>query len=403
MEAFQRRSRLALGALIAALLLSSCDVQDLANPQAASPQAQPQAAQPTREPVPTAPQAQPAASDQNSPLSGAAQAAPAAQATPLPEAALDELDAEEQIVANVYERVAPAVVRIQPGQGLGSGWLIDREGRYIVTNNHVVQGSREVAVFFTGLFSTRGVVVGTDPDSDIAVVQADAIPEDVQAVELGESARLRVGQRTIAIGNPLGQDRTVTTGIISALGRTIEEGSGYSIGGAIQTDAAINPGNSGGPLLDSRGRVIGMNTAILSPAAGAGGQGQSSGVGFAVPIDLIKKVVPELVAQGRYDHPFLGVGIGAPITTLEAEQRGYPATGVPIQPRPDGPAAAAGLRDEVILTAINGQPMTSQEDIIAYLELQTRPGDTVTLSVVTLNGEQADVPVQLGARPRVEE
>jgi S1-C subfamily serine protease len=400
------RSLTATLALALAVLLSGCSVRELAQ-QAVDP-ATPTAlavAAPTAAPAPTEPRQQPAgASEASAPpdTSSASAAAPAEQATPLPEELLGQLDDEETIVANVFERVGPAVVRIQPGRGLGSGFLIDREG-HVVTNNHVVEGSQEVAVFFSGLFSTRGVVIGSDPDSDIAVVKVDALPDDVEPVALGNSGELRVGQRTIAIGNPLGQDRTVTTGIISALGRTIEEGSGYSIGGAIQTDAAINPGNSGGPLLDSRGQVIGMNTAILSPVSGASGQGQSAGVGFAVPVDLIKKVVPALIADGSYDHPFLGVSIGQAITTLEAEQRGLPAAGIPITPSPDGPAASAGLRGDVILQAINGQPITSPEDLIAFLELQTSPGDTITLSFVALDGSPGEVQVQLGRRPRVEQ
>src|SRR5690349_18851195 len=193
------------------------------------------------------------------------------QATPAP-APEAPLSNDEEVVAGVFERAGPAVVRIETDQGLGSGFLVDANG-YIITNNHVVAGSGgQVRVSFTGLFQTIGRVVGTDPDSDVAVVKADELPQGVTPVALADSSKVRVGQRTIAIGNPLGQDRTVTTGIVSAIGRTIDESEGdsqsqapgYRIGGAIQTDAAINPGNSGGPLLDWAGRVIGMNTAILS-------------------------------------------------------------------------------------------------------------------------------------------
>jgi 2-alkenal reductase len=303
----------------------------------------------------------------------------------------------EQIIADVNARAGDAVVTIRTANGQGSGFLIDGEG-HIVTNNHVVADAQggQVLVSFSGLFDTVGQVIGTDPDSDIAVVDVEQIPDGVQPVELGDSSQLRVGQTTIAIGNPLGQERTVTNGIVSATNRTIsEQTGGYAIGGAIQTDAAINPGNSGGPLLDANARVIGMNTAILSQS------GTSSGIGFAVPVNLIKRVVPSLIAQGRYDHPYLGVQMGE-VTTLIAEEQNLPSAGIIMQATgADSPAAQAGLPDEAIVTAINGEPLTSTEDVIAYLELNTAPGDTVTLNVVQQDGTQRDVEVTLGARPSV--
>lgn len=319
-------------------------------------------------------------------------------------AAFQDLSAAEQVVAEVFNRVAPAVVRIQLQDGLGSGFLIDDQG-YIITNNHVVEGRARVQVFFTGLFETIGDVVGTDPDSDLAVIKVDEFPEGVQPVPLGDSSALQVGQLTIAIGNPLGQDRTVTTGIVSALGRTLAETpGGFSIGGIIQTDAAINPGNSGGPLLNARGEVIGVNTAIAAVPNQFGGSQASQGIGFAVPVNLVKKVVPALIEQGRYDHPYLGVGIGLPITTLVAQRQGFPAPGLPISPTdPNGPVAQTGLNDEVILVAIDGQEVTSGDDLISYLELQTSPGDTVTLTIVNARGERSEVQVELGARPSVED
>jgi S1-C subfamily serine protease len=333
------------------------------------------------------------------PTNAPAQVEPVAQeATPIPQEAQQQLDAEEQLVADIYDRVSPSVVKISTGQGIGSGFLIDTNG-YIITNNHVVATSQDgrVAVSFTGLFETIGQIVGTDPDSDIAVVKVDQLPENVAPVELGDSGKVRVGQRTIAIGNPLDQDRTVTTGIISAIGRTItEDQTGYSIGGAIQTDAAINPGNSGGPLLDSRGQVIGMNTAILSQS------GTSSGIGFAVPVDLIKKVSAALIERGSYEHPFLGVGLRT-VTTLDAELGNLPSAGILIAPSAQGPVAQAGLRGEAIMTALNGIPMTSEEDVISYLELNTSPGDTVTLTLIGGDGQPQDLEVQLGARPSVED
>ena len=345
--------------------------------------------------VPAQPSSPPAAS-----TAPAVQSQPVGlqQATPVPQQAEQQLDAEERNVADVYDRVAPAVVRITTGQGLGLGFLIDTSG-HIITNNHVAASgqSNQVRVAFSGLFETIGQVVGADPDSDVAVVKVDQIPDGVQPVTLGDSGQVRVGMRTIAIGNPLEQDRTVTTGIVSAIGRTIsEQDTGYSIGGAIQTDAAINPGNSGGPLLNFRGEVIGMNTAILSQS------GTSSGIGFAVPVNLIKKVASSLIEQGGYQHPFLGVGLRR-VTTLDAQQNNLPSAGILIDARAGGPVADAGLQGQAILTAINGQQMTSEDDVISYLELNTKPGDRVTLSLVEASGQKRDLQVQLGARPRVED
>jgi 2-alkenal reductase len=254
-----------------------------------------------------------------------------------------------------------------------------------------------VSVSFTGLFETIGEVVGADPDSDVAVVKVDEVPQGAAPVELGDSDQVRVGLTTIAIGNPLGQDRTVTSGIVSAIGRTISEdtNTNYRIGGAIQTDAAINPGNSGGPLLNSSGQVIGMNTAILSQS------GASSGIGFAVPVNLIKKVSQALIAQGHYDHPYLGVGL-KDITTLAARENNLPSAGVLMQPSDaNSPVAQAGLRGQGILVAVNGTPVTSSDELISFLELKTKPGDTVTLTVVGSNGQKQDLAVQLAARPNV--
>ncbi len=321
-----------------------------------------------------------------------------------PDSAQALIDAQEQVVFNVFQRISPVVVRIETGQGLGSGWLYDTEG-HIVTNNHVIDGAQRgrVLVSFSGPFQTLGQVVGTDPDSDIAVVKVEELPEGATPVELADSSQVRVGQLTVAIGNPLGKDRTVTTGIISAIGRTIDESAetsapSYAIGGAIQTDASINPGNSGGPLLDRQARLIGMNTAILSRS------GTSSGIGFAIPVNLIKKVVPALIAEGRYDHPYLGVGIGEPITTYQVRTNNLPGTGVLIQPGDrSSPVAQAGITGQVILHAIDGVEVSSSDDVISYLEVNTSPGDTVQLTIFDGDGQRRDVSVQLGARPSAED
>jgi 2-alkenal reductase len=312
--------------------------------------------------------------------------------------ARQQLDAEEQVVADIVQRISPAVVLIETNGGLGSGFLIDREGT-IITNQHVVGSRRgaQVLVSFTDLFQTVGTIVGADPDSDIAVLRVSELPPNLTPVSLGDSSQVRVGQRTIAIGNPLGQNRTVTTGIVSAIGRTIRDpNSPYQIGGAIQTDAAINPGNSGGPLLNSRGQVIGMNTAIISRS------GTSSGIGFAVPVNLVKKVSDALIRTGRYDHPYLGIRSLRNVTTLDAKNNRLPGPGVLIEPSGnDTPVAVAGLRGQAILTKINGINITSSDDLISFLELNTNPGDTITLSLLLSNGRAQELRVKLGARPTI--
>lgn len=325
---------------------------------------------------------------------------PGAQAV-APEVSLEAFEPDQEVIAAVFARVAPAVVRVTPGRGIGSGFLINAEG-YVVTNHHVVAESRgEVRVAFTGLFETIGRVVGSDPDSEIAVIKVDALPPNIQPLTFGDSEQLQIGQSVIAIGNPLGQDRTVTTGIVSAIGRTISDpGNQYAIGGAIQTDAAINPGNSGGPLLNLQGEVIGINTAILSAS------GTSSGIGFAVPVNLIRKVVPALIETGQYNHPWLGIQIIGEITTLVAERQRLPSPGLLIRPNAasrNSPIRQAGLTGEAILTAVNGELIVSADQLISYLELNTSPGETVTLSLVNpSNGQQSQLQVQLGARPTVE-
>ncbi|MCB0126627.1 MAG: trypsin-like peptidase domain-containing protein, partial [Caldilineaceae bacterium] len=230
-------------------------------------------------------------------------------------ALLDEqaLDVAEKRVIDVYERVSPSVVSITtqvlrrgfffelPEEGAGSGFVLDKEG-HILTNYHVINGAQAIDVNLGDEYVLPAEVVGRDQRNDIAVLKVEAPAELLIPVQLGSSETLKVGQRAIAIGNPFGQfGRTLTTGVISALDRTIEGSDGRTITGIIQTDAAINRGNSGGPLLDSSGRVIGINTAIFSPT------GTSAGVGFAVPVDTIKRLLPDLLTLGRYRHPWLGV------------------------------------------------------------------------------------------------
>ncbi|HEX7021498.1 MAG TPA: trypsin-like peptidase domain-containing protein, partial [Trueperaceae bacterium] len=241
---------------------------------------------------------------------GLTQAAPS-QTTQLDAAGRDI--AERRII-DVYQRVAPSVVNVTTRvlelslfldpvtqEGSGSGFVLDEDG-HIVTNYHVVEGAQQIEVTFGDGTTLPAQLVGTDPHNDIALLQVDAPKDLLVPVTLGNSSNLAVGQRAIAIGNPFGQfERTLTTGVVSALDRTLQSPDGNTISGIIQTDADINRGNSGGPLLDSSGRVIGMTTAIFSPT------GTNAGLGFAVPVDTISRVLPDLLALGYYRHPWLGI------------------------------------------------------------------------------------------------
>lgn len=369
---------------------------------------------------------------------GQAYVAPAPTPTPIPPAVLESADAEEKLVAAIYERVAPSVVHIRvvqhisgvtppeveiPGwpdfqfppeefysRGEGSGFVWDTEG-HIVTNYHVVQNAEKVEVTFFDDVTLPAEVIGSDPDSDLAVLRVDRPAEFLRPVELGDSDSVFVGQRAVAIGNPFGQEWTLTVGVVSAVGRTLPSGtSQFSIPEMIQTDAAINPGNSGGPLLDGNGRVIGVNTMIISNFQ------VSSGVGFAIPVNIVKRVVPVLIEEGHYTYAWLGIrgralerGI-AEAMGLPPEQRGA----LVIEVVQGGPAAKAGLRGsnktvkldganvEIggdVIVAIDDQPVRSMDDLIVYLVKETRPGQKVTLTVLR-DGQERRIEVTLGERPR---
>ena len=302
----------------------------------------------------------------------------------------------------------PPVPNARP-RSLGSGFVISDDG-YVLTNNHVVDGADRVAVIFSDGIELEAEVIGTDPDSDLAVLELSEPKSGASPVDLGDSDNLRVGQIAVAIGNPFGQEFTMTTGIISALGRTIRSGgSPFSIPEVIQSDVAINPGNSGGPLLDRHGRVIGVNTQIISRS------GASSGVGFSVPINTAKRVVPALIEEGRYEYSWLGIS-GSTLLADMAELMDLPRdTGGALvsQVTLDSPADKAGLRgsdrtavlDGVdypvggdVIVSINGSNVDDMDDLIAYLSGNTRPGDKVTLEVIR-DGERVSLEVTLGARP----
>jgi S1-C subfamily serine protease len=343
--------------------------------------------------------------------------------TAIPPGVLDEASAEDLLLINLYERVNPCVVNIEIlmssaysmggdlyAEGEGSGFIFDGEGR-IVTNNHVVEGAEEVQVTLYDGTMAEARVLGTDPDSDLAVIEVDLPAELLHPVQLGDSDQLRVGQRVIAIGNPYGLAGTMTTGIISALGRRLPVESQFSIPNVIQTDAAINPGNSGGPLLDSEGQLIGVNTAISTTTGG------NTGVGFAVPVNLLKRVVPALISNGHYDHPQLGIK-GMTITPLLVKELGLPVqSGILVsEVTADGPADKAGVRGgtrEVsirgsqvrtggdIIVSIDGHDIEQFEDLLSYIVMEAEIGQEVALGVVR-DGEERIIKVTLGARPEVE-
>jgi S1-C subfamily serine protease len=322
-------------------------------------------------------------------------------------------DIEARRIA-VYQRVAPAVVNVTtqvlrtdffwgttPEEGSGSGFLWDTDG-HIVTNFHVINGAQQIEISFGGDTSLPATVVGTDPINDLAVLKVNSAPEGVQPVEVGTSTGLHVGQTAIVIGNPFGQfDRTMTQGIVSALNRTIQTDNSTVLRGVIQTDAAINRGNSGGPLLDSRGRLIGVNSAIYSPT------GTSAGVGLAIPVDKVMRVVPVLIKQGRFPHPWLGFEeLGYEITPRLAQMLKLPVqNGLLIAQFYRGsPADQAGMRgaqDELIvgnrrylvggdiLTAVDGAKLTKWDDLSAYLEEKTEVGQQVTLTIVRSDKESS--------------
>jgi S1-C subfamily serine protease len=332
------------------------------------------------------------------------------------------LDFAERRIVDVYDRVSPSVVSITtqvlrqdfffnvvPEEGSGSGFVLDKEG-HILTNYHVIEEAERIEVAFGDQLTAPADVVGYDARNDVAVLKVNLPPAALEPVSLGESGNLRVGQWAVAIGNPFGQfGRTLTTGVISALGRSLEGPDGRIISDVIQTDAAINKGNSGGPLLDSSGRVIGINSAIFSPT------GTSAGVGFAVPVDTIKRMLPDLLSVGRYRHPWLGVRYAYNITPGLAEVLKLPTNAglLLVQLYGGSPLAGAGVlgaqRQDIIgnqrvytggdiLVAADGQAITNLDQLEALLEKNYRVGDSVTLTIIR-EGQTQDITVELVEEP----
>ncbi|WP_420643479.1 S1C family serine protease [Candidatus Leptofilum sp.] len=319
-----------------------------------------------------------------------------------PVAPTTDLFTQEQQFVSIYEQVNPAVVNIVIGSGQGSGFLIDGNG-HIVTNNHVVENGGQIVVNFEDGRRLPAAVVGTDPASDLAVIQVDANEiRDIPPVQLADSDALKVGQIVIAIGSPFGLQNSMTTGIISALDRLFPGAVGpngvpFQIPNIIQTDAAINPGNSGGPLLNLNGEVIGVNTAIESPVRG------SSGIGYAVPANIVSNIVPQIIENGRVETPWLGIR-GGIISEDAATALGLPAnqTGILISEVINGgSAAAAGLRggnNPDVIIGVDDVEIVEFDDLLGYLVQQTVVGQTIQLQIMR-DGQPQTVNVTLAARP----
>jgi S1-C subfamily serine protease len=355
--------------------------------------------------------------------------APASEASlrarePAPAAApASELEAQ---VMRVYEAAGPGVVNITsrsisydfflnpiPQEGSGSGFVYDGEA-HVVTNFHVVEGAEELNVTLSDGTVASADIVGSDPSNDLAVLRLKGLRRRLTPIPVGDSEGLRVGRFVIAIGNPFGLGGTMTLGVVSSLGRVIRGQDDRYIGEIIQTDAPINPGNSGGPLIDLEGRVVGVNTAIYSPS------GASAGIGFAIPATTVKRVVPELIARGRYPHPWLGVefyDLTAGLAQL-LESRGVRVLregGLLVMGVVrGGPADRAGVRgaDRSIrlrnmrfpiggdfIVAINGERVKDFQSLTVLLETRTRVGETITLTVFR-DGRELDLKATLAERPR---
>jgi S1-C subfamily serine protease len=333
---------------------------------------------------------------------------------------IPELLPEEKVNIGIYRQVSPAVVNISstvlaldvfsnviPEQGQGSGVILTADG-YILTNAHVVEQADRLEVMLLNRKTYKAELVGGDVSRDVALLKIDTHGEKLPTVKLGDSDRLQVGQCVYAIGNPFGLNSTLTTGVISSLGRTLKAQNGRLMEGIIQTDAAINPGNSGGALLNSAGQLIGINTAIFSPS------GSSAGIGFAIPANNARRIAEDLITYGRIIRPYLGVEVGMEITPAIANALHLPSkTGLMIaRIVPGSPAAQAGLHPADhsivvgnrqiplggdIVTAYDGHPAEHTDSFINYLESR-HPGNSVTLKIIRA-GKPLTVTVQLVERP----
>ena len=349
------------------------------------------------------------------PGSARVEPAPAGPAVPpvappsLPDDLLQKVDADEQINIRVYAAVNKSVVNIttaveaggifgdESSTGTGSGFVIDKAG-HILTNFHVIEGADSVQVTLADGTSHDAEIVGKDASNDVAVLRVAAPAEKLIPVALGDSSKLLVGQKILAVGNPFGLERTLTTGIISSLDRSLKAKNGRMIKGIIQTDAAINPGNSGGPLLNSRGEVIGMNTAILSQV------GQSAGISFAVPISAITRILRPLLEHGRVIRADLGLtrvyrhGEGLLVLSVveggPADRAGIRPIGVKLSRTAFGVVRRLDPDSADVVTAVDGKPVKTVDDLLNEVEAHA-PGESVTVTVLR-GGREVEVPVRLG-------
>ena len=329
----------------------------------------------------------------------------------------------DEVLISLYEAVNPGVASIivySDGLvvGQGSGFLFDDQG-HILTNYHVVEDTAQIEVVFPSGFRAKGELIGTDLDSDIAVVEVIIPDTGLRPLALGSSSEVKVGQQVVAIGNPYGLSGTMTVGIVSARGRLLESlraapsGGFFTAPDLIQTDAAINPGNSGGPLLNMNGEVIGINRAIRTNEEGNGAL-SNSGIGFAVPIDIVKRVVPYLIRDGKYDYPYLGIISRENLTLIEKEALGLSseATGAyVVEVSKNGPASDAGMRGGTIetvfldlpaggdlITAVDEKQIRSFSDLLAYLVTNKSPGDEMEITVLR-EGKELVLKAILEKRP----
>jgi 2-alkenal reductase len=308
-----------------------------------------------------------------------------------------DLDLQNTLI-DLYDRVNPSVVFILADDGSGSGFVYDSQG-HIVTNNHVVANGTDFEVVFSSGERSEAELIGTDVDSDLAVIKVVDLPPGAAPVALGNSNNVSVGQFVIAIGNPFEQQSSMSFGIVSGLGRSLTSqrilpGQGfYSLPEVIQTDAPINPGNSGGPLLNLAGEVVGVNSAIRSTT------GVNSGVGFSIPVNAVKLIAPKLIAEGEYVYPYMGVSIVS-LNLAQQERLGLPSTqGALVTQVPEGqPAEAAGVQSGDVIIAINGAPIASSDGLISYLVFNTEVGETVDVRLIR-DSEELTIPVTLGERP----